>query len=183
MQNFSVRRALNTLVVSIDFWVCKKQYWYASLEKIFPFCCGAIQSSCVLSYLNLSTVTITFQTPVKLKRSQIRILILVLAMSLKTGPTTLCYFLFQKKPLAKTKKEKMIMVGFRQKNLTLEKVNLKPSIFVGFLGHWKWANFEILSSIARVCINAKLCAVKDFKITNFFKHQNMPYTIFEWEES
>ena len=136
----------------------------------------------VLSYLNLSTVTITFQTPVKLKTTQIRILMLVLAMSLKTGPTTLCHFLFQKKPLAKTKKEKIIMVRFKQKNLTLEKVNLKPSIFVGFLGHWKWANFKILSSIARVCINAKVCAVKDFKITHFFKHQNMSCKIFQWEE-
>ena len=121
MQNFSVRRAFNTLVVSIDFWVCKKQYRYGSLEKIFPFCCGAIHSFCVLSYLHLSTVTITFQTPVKLKRSQIRILILVLAMSLKTGPTTLCYFLFQKKAFGKNEKRKNHYGEFQAKKFDFGK--------------------------------------------------------------
>ena len=76
-----------------------------------------------------------------------RILILVLTMSLKTGPTTLCYFFFQKKPLAKTKREKIIMVRFRKISLTLEKVNLKPLIFVGFLIICRYI-FEIYKSIS-----------------------------------
>ena len=121
MQNFSVRRVLNTLVVNIDFWVCKKQYRHGFLEKIFPFGCGVIDTFFVFSYLNLSMVTFTFQTPVKLKRSQMRILILILAMSLKTGPTTLCYFFLQKAAFGKVEKRKNHYGAFQAKRFDFGK--------------------------------------------------------------
>ena len=66
-----------------------------------------------------------------------------------------------------TQKEKIIVVGFKKNNLTVEKVNLKSSNFVGFLAHRKSSRFEILLSIVRVSINAKLRPEKHFKMEHF----------------
>ena len=74
---------------------------------------------------------------------------------------------FFKKPSSTATKEKIIMVCFKKNHLTVEKVNLKSSNFVGFLVHWKWSSFEILMSIVRVSINAKLRPEKHFKMEHF----------------
>ena len=59
------------------------------------------------------------------------------------------------------------MVRFKKNHLTVEKVNLKSSNFVGFLAHRKSSRFEILLSIVRVSINAKMRPEKHFKMEHF----------------
>ena len=65
-----------------------------------------------------------------------RILILILTMSLKTGPTTLCYFFFQKKAFGKVEKRKNHYGAFQAKKFefVLRKVLAHIEAFGAMLG-------------------------------------------------